>query len=484
MEAAGLAIGAIGLAGLVSACTECFELVQRGRYFGRDFEMLETQFANQRIRLVAWGETFRLDEMDGDGGRLIQDDDVVRCLKSTLLQLVKLLRDGDALQRKYGLRTEDQSVIAPSTSTNPWAITRHTISSTVGQGLAQLGRKINLTKKEATLGTKVRWAIGDKEKFGTLVGTIRIFIDDLENLTAGLGLQERHRQMVQMEVDSIRDIQTLESTEEAHMGRLDPISDAASLQLCCIRAQFGPIGDEASSSRDTSHSRSQGETYSPVVQEDWEFIDKMPQIPTTGETRLHFLDLHRVHCDISTTAIYLEEPSYDTCRNIDTQWVVIDEHHPSKVPRFLHLCGKRPVADSEFLLAHNTQLDFVVFHDYHCTHSTVGNEPLDRQPTGQSVRVVSSELFSALQELPAIAREHPALHLNAETRFPYYWFYDVRDSLDYQIQAHGESECPGLGNFLDFLRQATAQEYAKVDDQLSRGVISWKYIRYLFVRFT
>jgi hypothetical protein len=46
MEAVGLAVGVVGLAGLFSACTDCFELVQRGRYHGKDYLLLETKFTN------------------------------------------------------------------------------------------------------------------------------------------------------------------------------------------------------------------------------------------------------------------------------------------------------------------------------------------------------------------------------------------------------------------------------------------------------
>ena len=55
MEVAGLAIGVAGLSGLFSACVDCFELVQRGRYLGKDFLLLETKFTNQRLRLITWG---------------------------------------------------------------------------------------------------------------------------------------------------------------------------------------------------------------------------------------------------------------------------------------------------------------------------------------------------------------------------------------------------------------------------------------------
>ena len=43
MEPVGLAVGIAGLAGLFTTCIECFNIVQRGRYSGRDYEILEAK---------------------------------------------------------------------------------------------------------------------------------------------------------------------------------------------------------------------------------------------------------------------------------------------------------------------------------------------------------------------------------------------------------------------------------------------------------
>lgn len=41
-EPAGLALGVIGVAGLFSACIECFDIVVAGREFSEDYEQLLT----------------------------------------------------------------------------------------------------------------------------------------------------------------------------------------------------------------------------------------------------------------------------------------------------------------------------------------------------------------------------------------------------------------------------------------------------------
>lgn len=43
MEAAGLAIGVVGIASLFTTCIEAFDIVVRAREFGREFDLLCTQ---------------------------------------------------------------------------------------------------------------------------------------------------------------------------------------------------------------------------------------------------------------------------------------------------------------------------------------------------------------------------------------------------------------------------------------------------------
>lgn len=71
MEAAGLVrvLGVAGLAGLFSSCMDCFELVQHGRYLGRDYLLVETKFENLKLRFLTWGRACGL--MDEDSSESV-----------------------------------------------------------------------------------------------------------------------------------------------------------------------------------------------------------------------------------------------------------------------------------------------------------------------------------------------------------------------------------------------------------------------------
>lgn len=50
-EAAGLAASVIALAGLFNNTVECFEFIQLGRNFGKNFQTSQLKLDNARLRL-------------------------------------------------------------------------------------------------------------------------------------------------------------------------------------------------------------------------------------------------------------------------------------------------------------------------------------------------------------------------------------------------------------------------------------------------
>lgn len=61
-EAAGLVVGVVALAGLFNNTIECFEFIQLGRTFGKDFQKSQLKLDTARLRLSRWGKSLHLDE--------------------------------------------------------------------------------------------------------------------------------------------------------------------------------------------------------------------------------------------------------------------------------------------------------------------------------------------------------------------------------------------------------------------------------------
>jgi len=60
MEPAGLTAGILGLAGLFNNAVDCFEYVQLGREFGRDYQTNLLKLDDARLRLSRWGQSMEL----------------------------------------------------------------------------------------------------------------------------------------------------------------------------------------------------------------------------------------------------------------------------------------------------------------------------------------------------------------------------------------------------------------------------------------
>lgn len=61
-ETAGLVVGVVALASLFNTTVECFEFVQLGRSFGKDFQTSQLKLDSARLRLSRWGKSLDLVE--------------------------------------------------------------------------------------------------------------------------------------------------------------------------------------------------------------------------------------------------------------------------------------------------------------------------------------------------------------------------------------------------------------------------------------
>ncbi|KAK8007364.1 hypothetical protein PG989_001354 [Apiospora arundinis] len=528
---------ALGIASLFTTCVDCFELVQSGRYLGQEYHLLETKFINQRIRLVAWGKACGFTDPNGYDRQIDENKEVHDAIEASLLHLIGLLRDGDKLKRKYGLRDADQPVAGPHGATpNVLIQSSHTwpllgaqsAMTSLTQRLAKFRDKTKATQQQANLWNKARWAIMDKEKFAELVQHLRDLIEDLEGLTAGLHLEHRQRELIRQEVEAIREIPVLESIEEARVGRLDPVSDAASLRLWSVRDRFSfsPTAPGDSSSRRSRFSLSQrgdsqndrspwlagedpvgennamfcspADMRSEISDEDWEALSRVHSLsssPSPGlddsNSAANYQVLYRVHCDFCSPAIYMDVPDYGTECSTTNQWMVLDEYHPLREPKTLHLCGKRLIQDLDTYLSQNRQLHFIVFQEYQCRHELDEQQATLRSNStpdlvvanGQSIYMVSEELCVAMRYLAAQVpgMQLPDFEPQAELLYPFYWFYLSRQILEKELSSLEESSPMALAKELvDFMSDSTSMEYPKIDELLSRGVITWNTLRYLF----
>ena len=475
MEATGLVVGVVGLAGLFSACVDCFELIQRGRYLGKEYLLLETRYSNQRLRLITWGKACGLSE--GVSGEILQDQNLKSHISDTLLHIISLLNDGNHLKKKYGLKKENSRPIDMATTALGFLSSSFMVPhpKTLSQGLQGLRDQAIWTRKNTSITKTTRWVVEDKRKFAELVQNLKDLIDDLESMSRPLDISQRQRIIIQWEMESISDIEVLENIEEARLGRIDAVSDAASLRLWALRDQFP--GDAH-----THISTDQRSQQIDQENEDWEDLSvhniHFPEAPEA-----HSQVLHRVFCSDTAPRIYLDRPNYRLSERDNDQWVCLEDNRPSYTLRSVHLGGNRQIPDLNAYLQQNQQLTFVVFMDYKCGHNSSYQTESEIPPYNQTIYLSSPALCSALEAL------YKRLCLQYQLKFapkltlgaPFLWFYDSKLKFKEELDRMEATSQAQLRPFYETLVRLTKEEFEAADRLMGQGSICWKYIHYLFV---
>ena len=435
-------VGIASLAGLFSNCIECFHIVQQGRYLGRDYLVLETKFMNQRLRLLAWGRACGLAPQDITPSKVANitwTEDAHMTVSDTLTRISCLFEDHRKLQEVYGLRVVDERIRGRRRSSASRALEpivnlalklqSHTAHSRVGNFTANF---LSSGKRPGTdVKTPTRWVIADKAKFAELVQHLKDFIDDLEDITSPFNVSQLQRELIRSEMETISDIDELATIEEAHIGSSDPVADAATLRLTQLQTngKAAPAPELTITGYDAKDPKLPPyDSSSPQDDEpDWHLITppSSGKSPSTQAWLCH-QELHRVVCETRSTRIFFDLPTYYSVGPREsTQWLFIDQDSPLKDPEALHLSGCRPLKNLKGYLAQNSQLFFLVFREYTCSHEFgMLREVVPSEP---KIYIASEALAKELKRLMGEFWKRdvgmwPDFAVGMEWSWPYEWY--------------------------------------------------------------
>ncbi|KAK5655821.1 hypothetical protein OQA88_5359 [Cercophora sp. LCS_1] len=182
MEVAGLALGAVGVIGLVSLfkdTADLFNLVADSRHLGRDFEILDTKLDIEKTLLLHWAEGVKLLDRSYDA-RL--DDETTRMLVARALSCIaSLLTNESELKERYGLsevpeRFGQPSAGAPARISHVrWDRFLVAYSRWQTESAARRNAAIGRTKR-------MRWVIRDRDKFERLVQEVGHFASKIREI--------------------------------------------------------------------------------------------------------------------------------------------------------------------------------------------------------------------------------------------------------------------------------------------------------------
>jgi len=241
--AAGLAVGAISLAGMFTTCVQCFEMIESGTNYAEDLEIIYTGFEAQRVRLIIWGQTVGFERSPD---HLWEQPVVQEAIRRGLNCIELLFEDGEKLMSKYGLQ------ISVDAASGQSLIFKETYR--------RFKQRMLASQAQAPLMQTTKWAIRNKSKFKDLVADLRNLVDDLESITRTAETLRRQRAIVEYEIASVSDESSLQLIEEASSLQLieeaasasaGSLSGAASIRLSQIREGHGSTDIDHGSTRTT-----------------------------------------------------------------------------------------------------------------------------------------------------------------------------------------------------------------------------------------
>ncbi|RYP81688.1 hypothetical protein DL770_005826 [Monosporascus sp. CRB-9-2] len=192
MEAFSTIASALSVAALFNNCVNCFEYIQLGRHFGRDYERCQLKLDIAKTRLSRWGQAVAIN----DDPRFTTDkpeDKSSQQVQAILEEIEQLFGTLQKASKRYaiGAKQEDLELFQIQ-DMQPVAQKLHN----------RLDVIVSQRQKRAGFFKKAAWALYDGKNFDKLVEQMTGFVDDLEKL---FPVEGARRTLVKMEIEEINE---------------------------------------------------------------------------------------------------------------------------------------------------------------------------------------------------------------------------------------------------------------------------------------
>ena len=215
------------------SCTKLYDTIQSSCSHSKDLGKLELKLQVEKWRLLAWGKSLGLDPNDGSKmtrariyDKRINEEPVRGMVEGIFCNIQDIFHDSNGLRKRYGLKPcgEDGAV---GRSSGTGAITFETVYRSYQE-------RILRRQKNTSVPHKLKWAIGDCDKFGKLVHDLHGWNNDLANITASFQSLQAQRDALVSEVGSVIDESDLQSIAEVCSEDNVEIADIAQNRLRMI----------------------------------------------------------------------------------------------------------------------------------------------------------------------------------------------------------------------------------------------------------
>jgi hypothetical protein len=217
-EPFGIAAGAVGIAAAFTACVDCFEYVQFGRHFGRDFQTDLLALSCSRLRLTRWGQAVNVHD-DPKLGRPDATAREIQVVKDTLYQILVLFAESVKISKQHKLSAtagEDLSTLSTLSTDNI-----DPVFAAVNNKMRELAIR---RQKSSSILKITKWALYHRSELKSLIESISSLIDNIEKLFPAPQAQVT---LVRQEAAEIQNKQGLELVESTAQGIDSLLQNAA-----------------------------------------------------------------------------------------------------------------------------------------------------------------------------------------------------------------------------------------------------------------
>nr|2WVO_A Chain A, SMALL S PROTEIN [Podospora anserina]2WVO_B Chain B, SMALL S PROTEIN [Podospora anserina] len=213
--------GALGVAGLFNNCVACFEYVQLGRHFGRDYERCQLRLDIAKVRLSRWGEAVQIND-DPRFHSSAPIDKSVQLAKSIVEEILLLFESAQKTSKRYELVADQQDLV----------VFEDKDMKPIGRALhRRLKDLVSRRQKQTSLAKKTAWALYDGKSLEKIVDQVAGFVDELEK---AFPIEAVCHKLAENEIEEVEDEASLTILKDAAGGIDAAMSDAAAQKIDAI----------------------------------------------------------------------------------------------------------------------------------------------------------------------------------------------------------------------------------------------------------
>jgi hypothetical protein len=232
-EVFGIVAGALSVAALFNNCVDCFEYIQLGRHFGRDYERCQLKLKIAQTRLSRWGKAVDINQ-DPRFATISPADASTLQVQSVLEEIGLLFQSVAKASKRYELSAKQEDLILYQDTD---------IRPVFQRVFGRLETVVRQRQKETSLMKKAAWALYDGKNFDKLVEQITGFIDDLENICP---IESACRQLAQLEIAEVDDEPSLKAISDGATDIDLVLAEAAGQKAegIAMKIHVGTIGTQ------------------------------------------------------------------------------------------------------------------------------------------------------------------------------------------------------------------------------------------------